>query len=176
MALTKEKKNIVISEVSELLASSKMTIAASYQGTSVQALQALRLQARDNGTTVRVVKNRLLKKALKGVDALKNADTSVLTGQLIFAFNSQDEAAPAQVLASFAKTTPSLVFVGAYSADGTFMSADDVKVLASLPSKDQLRGMLVGTIGAPLSGFVNVLAGNVRGVLNVLTARAEAIK
>ena len=55
------------------------------------------------------------------------------------------------------------------------MSTDDVKVLAALPSKDQLRAQLVGTLGAPLSGFVNVLSGNIRGVMNVLNARAESL-
>jgi len=61
------------------------------------------------------------------------------------------------------------------SSDGKFLAAEDVKVLAALPSKEQLRGQLVGTIAAPLSGFVNVLAGNVRGVLNVLSARADQL-
>jgi large subunit ribosomal protein L10 len=94
---------------------------------------------------------------------------------LLYAFNSEDEVAPAQNLQAFAKTNPTLEFVGAITADGQFMSAEDVKALANLPSKEQLRAMLVGTIAAPLSGFVNVLSGNIRGVLNVLNARAEAL-
>jgi large subunit ribosomal protein L10 len=53
------------------------------------------------------------------------------------------------------------------------MAVEDVKSLASLPSKDQLRAQLVGTLAAPLSGFVNVLSGNLRGFLNVLAAKAE---
>ncbi|HEY1644864.1 MAG TPA: 50S ribosomal protein L10, partial [Candidatus Saccharimonadales bacterium] len=91
------------------------------------------------------------------------------------AFNSEDEVAPAQILASFAKTNPGIEFVGAFSSDGQFMVAEDVKILANLPSKDQLRAMLVGTLAAPLSGFANVLSGNVRGVLNVLNARSEQL-
>ena len=55
------------------------------------------------------------------------------------------------------------------------MEADDVKQLAALPSKDQLRGQLVGLLHAPQRGFVTVLSGNIRGVLNVLGARAESI-
>lgn len=175
MALSKEKKHEVVAAVSELLSSSKLTVVAQYQGTSVKAMQTLRRQARDNGTTVQVVKNRLVMKALENTEALKDIDSSALRGQLLYAFNSEDEVAPAQALATFARTQPTIEFVGAITPEGTFISADDVKALASLPSKDQLRGMLVGTIGAPLSGFVNVLAGNVRGVLNVLSARAEAL-
>lgn len=176
MALTKEKKNEVVKDVAELVASSKLTVAAAYQGTPVKAMQALRRQARDTGTKVLVVKNRLVIKALQNGETTKDIDTSALTGMLLYAFNPEDEVAPAQVLATFAKKQPTLQFVGGITAEGTFMNADDVKVLAALPSKEQLRGMLVGTLAAPLSGFINVMAGNVRGVLNVLSARAEQLE
>jgi len=176
MALTKNQKNDVIAEVSELLASSKLTVVARYEGTTVKALQGLRRDARSNGTKVKVVKNRLVIKALQNTSKLKDVDTSALEGMLLYAFNSQDEVAPAQNLNDFAKVNPSLQFVGAITADGQFMDATDVKVLANLPTKDQLRGMLVGTFAAPLSGFINVMAGNVRGVLNVLSARADALE
>ncbi|MGH7236990.1 MAG: 50S ribosomal protein L10, partial [Candidatus Saccharimonadales bacterium] len=167
--------NQVVAEVGELLGASKLTVVTTYQGTTVQNLQRLRSSAKENGTTFRVVKNRLVKQALLQTENLKEVDSSVLTGMLLYGFNAEDEAAPAQAIASFAKQSPTLEFVGAITADGQFMSAEDVKALASLPGKEQLRGMLVGTLAAPLSGFVNVIAGNVRCVLNVLNARAEAL-
>ncbi len=175
MALTQVEKNDVVAEVSSLLSASKLTVVAEYKGTTVKALQSLRRDARNNGTKVKVVKNRLIIKAIQQTEHLKTVDTSALQGMLVYAFNSEDEVAPAQSLATFAKLNPTIKFVGAYTAEGTFIGADDVKALAALPSKDQLRGMLVGTLAAPLSGFVNVMAGNVRGVLNVLNARAESI-
>ena len=175
MALTKDKKNEVVAEATQLLGGSKLTVLAKYQGTSVKALQQLRRDAGTNGTKVQVIKNRLFKLALASDSKFSNVDQSVLTGQILYAFNDQDEVAPAQSLASFAKTEPQVEFIGGISADGSFISADDVKALAALPSKDQLRGMLVGTLAAPLSGFVNVMAGNVRGVLNVLNARSEQL-
>ena len=173
MALSKSKKNEVVSDIGNLLDTSKLTVVAKYQGTTVKAMQALRRQARDNGTKVKIVKNRLVIKALEQSENLKNVDKSALEGMLLYAFNSDDEVAPAQSLAAFAKTNPTLEFVGAITAEGNFIGAEDVKALADLPSKEQLRGMLVGTIGAPLSGFVNVMTGNVRGVLNVLNARVN---
>ncbi len=173
MALTKDQKNQVVADVSELLSKSKLTVIAQYQGTAVKQMQELRRSARDSNTTVKVVKNRLVRQAILATESLKDTDTSALTGQLMYAFNSDDEVAPAQVLANFAKKNPSIQFVGAITPDGQFMSVDDVKSLASLPSKDALRAQLVGTLGAPLSGFVNVLNGNLRGFLNVLTAKAE---
>lgn len=175
MALTKDKKQQVVEEVAELLQGSKLTVVAKYKGTGVKAMQQLRRDASQTGTKVKVVKNRLVMQALKSTDSLKDVDTAALEGMLLYAFNSEDEVAPAQSLNTFAKTNPSLVFVGAITAEGRFIPEADVKALANLPSKEQLRAQLVGTIGAPLSGFANVLTGNVRGVLNVLNARAEAV-
>lgn len=175
MALTKQEKDTIVSDVSQLLSSSKLTVVAKYQGTTVKAIQQLRKDAKEGGTAVKVIKNRLVIKAVAATPNMSKADTSSLVGQLLYAFNDQDEVAPAQALAQFAKTNPNIEFVGGFTSEGIFIGSQDVKELASLPSKDQLRAMLVGTIGAPLSGFVNVINGNVRGVLNVLNARAEQI-
>lgn len=175
MALSRSKKEELVAEVSELFRSSKLTVLADYSGLSVKQLQELRKNARDNQTKLKVVKNRLVLKAMDSVETYKDTDRSIFKEQLLYAFNSDDEVAPAQVLANFAKKNQALEFVGAVTSEGEILSVEDVKNLASLPSKDQLRGQLVGTLSAPLSGFVNVLAGNVRGVLNVLNARAESL-
>jgi large subunit ribosomal protein L10 len=173
MALSKDKKAEVVEQVSQLLKDSKMTVLAHYSGTPVKAMQQLRAQSKASGTTVKIVKNRLFKQALSSDDRFKDIDLSGLTGQLLYAFNPDDEVAPAQDLAAFAKEQPQIEFIGGLNADGLLLSADDIKVLAALPSKDQLRSQLAGTLAAPISGFVNVMAGNVRGLLNVLNARSE---
>ena len=172
MALTKEKKHAVVSEVAELLDTSKMTVIAKYQGTTVKTLQALRRKARDNGTKAKVVKNRLVKQAIAKTDSLKDVDVSGLEGMLLYAFNSEDEVAPAQVLAEFAKTNPTLEFVGAISADGKFLTADEVKALATLPSKSQLIAQVVATLTAPLNDVVSGLSGNLHGLLDGIEAKA----
>ncbi|MEX0881515.1 MAG: 50S ribosomal protein L10 [Candidatus Saccharimonadales bacterium] len=175
MALSKERKQETVKEVQDLLAGSKTVVFARYQGTPVRAMQELRSQARSSGTVVRVIKNRLFKKALASTGNLKDIDAKSLQGQLLYAFNEADEVAPAQNLAAFAKTNPQIEFVGAITEAGELLSADDVKSLASLPAKDQLRALLVATIQSPFTGMVAVVAGNVRGVLNVLSARAEKL-
>ena len=96
MALLKAKKNEVVSEVSELLSNSKLTVITAYQGTTVKALQELRREAKQNGTTLKVVKNRLVIKAIQANDKLKDVDTSTLNGMLLYAYNSEDEVPPAQ--------------------------------------------------------------------------------
>ena len=170
MALTKNQKNDVVSEVSELLASSKMTVVAKYEGTTVKALQQLRRDARDNGTKVKVIKNRLVIKAVQASDTHKGADTSSLEGMLLYAFNADDEVAPAQALASFAKLNPSLVFVGAITADGQFIGAEDVKALAALPGKTQLIAGIINTLQSPLRNSMSALGGNLHGYLDAIAA------
>lgn len=174
MALTKQEKHDIVADVVELLAGSKMTVVAAYPGTTVKAMQALRKQASGNGTRLRVVKNRLVVKALAQNEQLKNVDTSALAGQLMYAFNGEDEVAPAQVIAEFAKTNPTLEFVGAISADGKFLSAEQVKALAALPGKNQLIAEVLATLGAPLNDVVNGLSGNLHALLDGIEAKAQA--
>lgn len=174
MALTKDKKNQVIEEVSKLLSDSKMTVVAAYQGTPVKAMQELRRAGRDNGTTMKVVKNRLVIKALQQNNTLKDADTDALTGMLLYAFNSEDEVAPAQVLADFAKKQPTLQFVGAFSGEGKFLTADEVTALATLPSKDELIAQVVATLLSPVSDVTGALSGNLHALLDGVEAKASA--
>lgn len=174
MALTKDKKNEVIAEVTELLSSSKMTVVAAYQGTPVKAMQELRRKGRDNGTKLKVVKNRLVIQAIKGQANLKDVDTSSLNGMLLYAFNSEDEVAPAKVLADFAKTQPTLEFVGAISPEGKFVPADEVKALATLPSKNELIAQVVATLLSPVNDVTSALSGNLHALLDGVEAKATA--
>lgn len=174
MALSKNQKDEVVSEVSELLKSSKMTVVAKYQGTTVKALQTLRREARANGTKVKVAKNRLVIKAVQSNDVLKDVDTSALEGMLLYAFNADDEVAPAQILNTFAKTNPTLEFVGALTGEGKFINADEVKALALLPSRDQLIAQVIATLLSPVNDVTNALSGNLHALLDGVEAKATA--
>lgn len=172
MALSKDKKNQIVDDVTSLLSESKMTVVAKYQGTTVKAIQDLRRKARDNDTQVKVIKNRLVIKAVQQTEALKNADTSSLQGMLLYAFNANDEVAPAQVLDTFAKNNPSIEFVGALSADGRFIDAAEVKALAGLPSKHELIAQVIATLASPLNDVTNALSGNLHALLDGVEAKA----
>lgn len=173
MALTKQQKSEVIAEVAKLLESSKMTVVAQYQGTGVKAMQQLRREAQDAGTQVHVVKNRLVVQALKENDTLKDVDTSNLSGMLMYAFNAEDEVAPAKALADFAKQNPTIQFVGGITPEGKFVNADEIKALAALPGKNELIAQVIATLNAPLNDSLNGLSGNLHALLDGIADKAS---
>lgn len=174
MALTKDKKHEVVDEVSALLNDSRMTVVAAYTGTPVKAMQQLRRDAKQNGTVLKVVKNRLVIKAIESAEQLKGVETDAIKGQLLYAFNSQDEVAPAQAIANFAKTQPTLEFVGAISAEGKFLSADEVKALATLPGKNDLIAQVLATLNSPVNDVMGGLSGNLHALLDGVEAKASS--
>lgn len=174
MAISRDKKQALVAEMSELLSNSKLTVFAQYQGLSVADVQVLRRAAREAGVTIKVVKNRLVRVTVQSIDAYKDVDTSNLEGQLLYAVSSEDEVAPAQVLNDFAKTHPELQFVGAFSGDGANLSADEVKALAGLPSKNQLIGEVVAQLLSPVNDITNALSGNLHALLDGVESKATA--
>jgi large subunit ribosomal protein L10 len=174
MAISRDKKHAVVADMSELLGSAKMTVFAQYQGISVSELQKLRREARTAGVTIKVVKNRLVRVAVAANENLKGVDTSALTGQLLYAISADDEVAPAQVLDTFAKTSPALQFVGAFSSEGKLLSAEEVKALAGLPSKEQLIAEVIAQLLSPVHDVTNALSGNLHALLDGVEAKATS--
>ena len=172
MAITRDKKQSLVDELNVLLSTSKMTAFAHYDGLTVADLQTLRRAAREQGITIKVVKNRLVRVAVSQNESLKDADTSGLTGQLLYAVSSEDEVAPAQVLAQFAKTHANLKLAGAISAEGKLLGVDEVKALATLPSKNELIAQVLATLSSPLDGVMNGLSGNLHALLDGVEAKA----
>lgn len=173
MALTKSQKEEVVKQVAELLEQSKMTVIAKYQGTSVKALQELRRSAKENDTKVKIVKNRLVRQALKSSDKFSGVETSVLEGMLLYAFNKEDEVAAAQVLNNFMKEYPSLEFVGAINEEGKFIDATTVKELAGLPNKNQLLASVLSLLNSPIRNVSSGLSGGLSAILSGLEAKAS---
>ena len=175
MAITRDKKNTLVAELAELFASAKGSVGAAYTGLSVADMQELRANAREAGVVIKVVKNRLVRVALGQNDKFKAADTSLLTGQLVYAFSSEDEVAPAQIFAAFGKKHPELQLIAGFDGTGASLDTATVKALAALPTKDQLRGQVVSVIAAPLTRFLGIANGAQRGFTQVLSQRAESL-
>lgn len=174
MAITRDKKQTLVAELTELLTNAKGTAFARYQGLGVAELQELRKAAREAGVTIKVVKNRLVRVALSDVDTYKEAATDALVGQLIYAISADDEVMPAKVLDEFAKTHPALQLAGGFSGEGLAISEDDIKALAGLPSKDQLVAQVISQLLSPVHDSVNGLSGNLHGLLDGIKEKAAA--
>ena len=174
MAISKDKKQALVSEMSELFAGAKGTAAAKYQGVSVAELQELRKAARASGVTIKVVKNRLVRVAMSDNATYKSTDTSALVGQLLYAFSDSDEVMPAKVLDEFAKTHPALELVAGFSGEGLALDASEVKALAGLPSKNQLIAEVVAQLLSPVHDVTNALSGNLHALLDGVSEKATA--
>ena len=173
MAISKDKKNTLVADLTELLTNAKATVFAKYQGLTVAELQELRKAARENGVKIKVVKNRLVRVAMGQIAVYKDTDTTGLTGQLLYAISSEDEVAPAKVLAEFAKTHNALDLVGGFSDLGKALSTDEVKTLAAMPTKNELIAQVVAQLLSPVNDSVSALAGGLSGIVSGLEAHAK---
>lgn len=172
MAISKDKKQQLVADLNEILSDAKMTVFAKYQGLSVSELQELRHLARENNVKIKVVKNRLVRVAMGEIAVYKDTDTSALEGQLLYAISNDDEVAPAQVLAKFAKEHQALELKGAFSAEGKNLNEQEVVKLSKLPSKDQLIGQVVNMLTGTVNDVTNALSGNLHALLDGVADKA----
>lgn len=173
MAITREAKEKAVAELSQSLEGFKLAVMTDYRGLTVAEVTELRGLLRAEGISYRVTKNTLLRLAAGQSKVLKDIDPQVFTGPTALAISREDELAPARVIFQYARTHKALEIAGAITGEGEVLSAAQVKALATLPSREQLLAQVVGTIAAPLSGFVGVMGANVRGIVTVLNAIKE---
>ena len=154
MSLNRNEKAAVITDVAAQVARSQTLALAEYRGLTVEHLNNLRKQARDKGVYLHVLKNTLARRAVTGTPFEVAAESMV--GPLIYGF-SEDAVAAAKVMSDFAKSNDKLVVKGGAYA-GKVLSADGVKALASIPSKEVLLAQLLGLMQSPVSRIARVLA------------------
>lgn len=153
MSLNIEDKKEVVAEVSAELAKAQAVVIAEYRGLPVEDITVLRKEARASGVYLRVVKNTLARRAVKGTPFEKLADQ--MAGPLAYGI-SVDPVAAAKVLHGYAKKNDKLVIKGG-ALPGQVMSAKEVGSLATMPGREQLLAMLLGTMQAPIAKFVQTL-------------------
>lgn len=164
---TKKQKEQVVKEISERLAKTKAAVFADYTGLSVAKLTELRRKLLAQSAELKVAKKTLIDISFKQ-SGISDVDTKKMSGQVAVAFGYQDEVSPAKILNDFAKKNEQLKILGGM-LENKFIDALSVVNLAKLPTKQELLGKLVGTIAAPMSGMLNVLQGNMRGLVQVLS-------
>ena len=174
MPISKDKKQTLVADLTDLLSTSKMTVYAKYQGLTVAELQELRAAAREAGVKIKVTKNRLVRVAMGEIAVYKDTDTTNLVGQLLYAVSDSDEVAPAKVLANFAKTHEALEISGAFNDAGANLGKDEVNALAALPSKNELIGSVVAQLLSGINDSISGLSGGLSGIVSGLEAKATA--
>ena len=153
MGLNLDEKKAVVAEVSAEIAKAQAIVVAEYRGLEVGNMTELRRQARNAGVYLRVLKNTLARRAVKDTPFEKLSDQMV--GPLIYGI-SPDPVATAKVLNEFAKANDKLV-IRAGAMPNAVITAQEVKALATMPSREELLAKLLGTMQAPIATFVRTL-------------------
>ncbi len=173
MPKTRAQKEQKLVELTDKLSKMKGAVLVDYRGLKVKDAQKIREKSWAEEIDYEVIKKTLLKLALKGASLEGVVDPKALEGNIGLIVGYTDEAATAKFAASASKEVEAFKILGGLF-EGKFVSTSQVQALAALPSRVELLGKLVGTLQAPVSGFVNVLAGNLRGLVQVLNSIKES--
>ena len=172
MAKTKGQKVAIVEGLTDKIGNSKSMVFVNFDKLTVEENEVLRNELRSEDSEYYTAKKTLLNVSLKNND-IAEVDFSDNKQKAAVVFGFQDEVAPARIVARFIKEHEGkMSFIGGVLED-KFIDANTVASLANLPTKQELYAKIVGSINAPISGFVNVLAGNIRGLVNVLKAIEE---
>jgi len=167
---TLQQKKEAVRELKEKITAAKALVLADYRGLTVEQDTELRRALRKAGVEYRVVKNTLTRFAAKesGLEGLE----PFLEGPTAIALSDTDPVAPAKVLSEYAKKYEKLELkVGV--VEGKIVDVNGIKALADLPPKEVLIAKVLGGFNAPTAGLVNVLNGNIRGLVVALNAIRE---
>jgi large subunit ribosomal protein L10 len=167
--LTRQQKEAIVAQLSEEIKSSPACVLADFKGLSANDMVVLKRDLRESGSTFQVIKKKLLAIALKNNDI--EIDPKAIDGQIAVSVSS-DEVTSAKIIYETAKKNENVKIVGGVLGQ-KLMGVEEVNALAQLPSRDELRARLLGQLQAPISGFVNVLAGVPRTFVQVLSAVKE---
>ena len=165
------QKEKLVEELGQIFESSGVVVVAHYEGMTVAQMQDLRGKMREAGGSVRVAKNKLAKIALEGKPC--ESIGSYLTGMTVLAY-SEDPVAAAKVIDAYAQTNDKLVVLGGAMGSSALDPAG-VKVVASMPSREELIASIVGCIGAPaanLAGAIGAPASNIASILSTIEEKA----
>ena len=165
----KSEKIDAIKEKKKKEEKAQVAILTEYKGYSVEEITNLRRSIQKEGGDYMVTKNTLAKIALKGTDFEVLAES--LTGPVAIAFGFEDQVSPAKAVAKFIKDTKKGAILGG-ALDGKLLSAKEAEALSKMPSKDELRAKILGSINSPASGIV----GSINAVMSQLTRTMAAVR
>ncbi len=155
MAIKLEDKKAIVAEVNEAAKASLSAVVADARGVTVGAMTGLRKEAREAGVYVRVVRNTLLRRAVEGTEYESLAET--FTGPTLIAFSNEHPGAAARIFKEFAKNEKEFEIKGA-AFEGNFIAANQIDVLATLPTFDEAVSQLMSVIQGATSKLARTLA------------------
>ncbi|PCJ20080.1 MAG: 50S ribosomal protein L10 [Candidatus Cloacimonadota bacterium] len=164
--MNKAEKSKQIKDFEELYKSSQLLVMAENKGLDAQETFELRSKIHQTGGTLRVFKNTLAKKAM-GEDVNEDLETG-LKGPNMFLFGGEDFVDDLKGLMDFSTTHSEKLVVKCGTLDGEYVDAAKLKVLSTLPTKDQLRAQVLNVMLSPITGFVRVLNGTTSNFVNVI--------
>ena len=171
MALNLAQKKAIVAEISDVAQKSVAVVTADYRGLSANQMALLRQEAREQKVFLRIVRNTLAKRALKGTDFECIEDT--LTGPTILAFSDDAPSAAARLIKNYAKKNDQLNVIS-LAVGKTMYGVEQLDAVASLPTKEEAISKLLSAMQAPISKFVQILAAPHGKLVRTLAAVKEA--
>lgn len=172
MAKTKEQKQDTLKMLTEKISLAKSVVFTNFSGLLVKDNEDLRKRLRQEDSEYYVAKKTLLDLAFRDAK-INDLDIKNFDGRVAVVFGYGEEVAPAKIVGQFKQEHAEKInFIGGI-LEGKFLNAQEVATLSKLPGKQELYAQLVGSLLAPISGFANVLAGNLRSLVYVLSAIKE---
>lgn len=168
--LTKQEKEAIIAEVAAVAQNAQSAIAAEYRGLTVEQMTKLRVNARNSGVYLRVVKNTLARRALTGTGYESMGDS--LVGPLVLAFSQEDPAAAARIMRDFAKESDKLV-VKAIALSGRLLTPGDLTALATMPTRDEAISKLMFVMKAPIEKLARTIKAPADKLVRTIAAVRE---
>jgi len=172
MAQTKEQKQKVLEDLKEKIEKQKSMVFVDFTGLKVKDFSGLRKRMKAVGNELKVAKKTLLGMTFK--KAGLEIELKKIKGEIAVIFGLKDEFSPAKLAYQFSQENQNLKILGGYF-EKKVRTAEEITALAQLPSKEELLAKLLGSIKAPVSGFVSVLNGNLRNLVYILSKAKPSI-
>ena len=172
--MSREKKKIIIEELSEILSKCSVGIFTDYRGLSAPEITILRSKLRESAVEYRVVKNTLARFAAEG--AGKNKLISFFEGPVAIAFSYGDVVEPAKVLADYIRVSKTSLDIKGGFIGEKLLDSKEVMSLSALPSREVLLAKVFGGMRAPIVALVSQLSAPLRGFMGVLQARIQQLE
>jgi len=168
MAKSKEEKKKILEDLKEGIKKQKIMILVNFTGLKVKDFFELRKRLKSANSQIKVIKKTLLNLVLKEFNSDFSQKLAQFKAQIAIVFGFEDEISPAKILNQFSLENPNCKILAGYF-DKKFREKEEMITLAQLPTKNELLANLIGNLSAPISNFVNVLEGNIKGLVYLLS-------